>query len=38
MGVNFIQIANPRAAKMTPPKLISNQRLTDNPGDNHLNH
>jgi len=37
-GVNLVQIAKPKKVKTTPTALITNQRLTNNPGDNHLNH
>ena len=38
IGVSFTQIANPKLASKTPPTLTRNQRLTEIPGDNHLNH
>lgn len=38
MGVSLIQMATPRLVRRTPPALSNNQRLTNKPGDNHLNH
>ncbi len=37
MGVNPIQIDNPKIVKNTPMALITSHRLTNNPGDSHLN-